>query len=363
MALPSCDIFLPDVLRSRQVCISPVATGHTSEVQTNTVLPSNMTTPRASLRRIGRIDDRGAYAFLGQLIAGLELHRPIGPPTNLLFQVLTLLKRGLSDIAKVLEHDHPSIELDGILGQGLRSNMQQMFRNGPFAVCQTLQQTSGRPGTYGLNLGPSLSNTFSQVVKFSPREEERCRVRGVRGNKHSLDAGIYSYYTTLSSRFRDSLFIGQYQVKAVFNFLKFRILPGIGWNRRMIKGYGLAPKSNSPIFPFIKVPFPDQGKSGILIDCQFPSFIGFGCVIGSSNMLAKTASKLGGKLKLFSKSTVMSMGEVIRVQHISVENDWRKPIKGLKVIFDYLRGFIRAFDFNFTGSYSFHWRLPVWLQP
>ena len=171
-ALLPQDISIPDVLGRRQVRISPVAAGHTSEMQTRTILPCNMPAFWTSLRGISRIHNLRPNTLLGKLVACLELQGRIGPATNSLSQVLTLFKRGLSDIAKVFEHDHPSTDLFRVLSQGLGGNMQKMFRNGPFAVCQSLQKTMGRPGTYGLNRTPSKSDTFSQVIKFSTGKEK-----------------------------------------------------------------------------------------------------------------------------------------------------------------------------------------------
>ena len=153
-ALLPQDIPIPDVLRRVQVCIFRVATGHTSKPQTITILPSNMAASWASLRRISWIHDLRPNAFLGKLIARLELQRRIGPSTDFLPKVLFLLQGSLSDIAKVFEHDHSSIRLFSVLGQGFRSNMQEMFRNGPFAVRQSPQKAMARPGTYGLNRRP-----------------------------------------------------------------------------------------------------------------------------------------------------------------------------------------------------------------
>lgn len=67
-ALLPQDITTSYVRGCRQVRISPVAAGHTSELQTNTVPLSNMTAPRIFLRRVSRINGRGTDAFLGKLM-------------------------------------------------------------------------------------------------------------------------------------------------------------------------------------------------------------------------------------------------------------------------------------------------------
>jgi hypothetical protein len=61
------DISIPDVLRSVQVRIFPVAAGHTMELQTNTVPLSNMSTSWTSLRCVGWIYCGIAYSALLQL--------------------------------------------------------------------------------------------------------------------------------------------------------------------------------------------------------------------------------------------------------------------------------------------------------
>jgi hypothetical protein len=317
-----------------------------------------MSTSRAFLRSIGRIHDLCPNAFLGKLIACLELHLPIWPPTNLLSKVLALLQRCFSGIAKVFEHDHPSIGLDSILGQGFRSNMQKMFRNGPFAVCQSLQKAMGGPGTYSLNSRPSLSNTLPQMIKFSAIKKEGFIIGGIRSNKHTLDARIYSYNGTLLNRFRDFFFIAENQIKFIFNKFKFRILPGILRDIGMMHRNGFSPEGDT-ISGFIEVSFPDQGKSGIFKNGQFPSFIGLSGLIGCGNMLANTAGKLTGKFKFFTKGWVMGLGESISVHLFGVESYRTEPIEGQEIIFNYLRGFRGAFNFNFGSTDDFHYTCPL----
>jgi hypothetical protein len=161
-ALLPQDISIPYVLRCRQICIPSVSTSKTKELQTCAVSLSNMSAFRASLRCIGGVYGLCPNTFLGKLITCLKLQRTIGPSTDFFPKVLAFFQRCFTDIAKVFKHNHPSIGLFGILGQGFRSNMHEMFRNGPFAVCQAFQKTPGRPGTYGLNFTPSNPNTFPQ---------------------------------------------------------------------------------------------------------------------------------------------------------------------------------------------------------
>jgi len=229
-ALLPQNMSIPYVFRRRQVCIPPVATGHTLELQTNTVPLSNVPASWASLGRICRIDDCSFYALLSKLIARLELQRCIRPSADFLTKVLSFLQRSFSDIAEVFEHDYPSSNFLSITGQVLRGNMQEMFRNGPFAVCQTSFQTSGTPGTYGLNRGSSKSDTFSQVVQTSAGKEKSFTVGGVRGDKHTLDAGIHSYNASLSFKVRNFFFIAKKQIHFIFDNFKFRVLPRIGWD-------------------------------------------------------------------------------------------------------------------------------------
>jgi len=144
-ALLTQDLSIPDVHRSRQICISSMSAGHTKELQTNTVSLSNMTASWALLGRVGRINYPHTYTLLGKLIACLELQGRIWPPTYFFPKIFPFFQGCFSNIAKVLEHDHPSIRLNSIRGQGFRSNLQKMFRNGPFAVCQSLQKAMGRP--------------------------------------------------------------------------------------------------------------------------------------------------------------------------------------------------------------------------
>jgi hypothetical protein len=313
-----------------------------------------MATFRTRLRCVGRVYCLSLYAFLGKLIARLELQRRIRPPTNLLSKVLALFQRSFSDIAKVFEHDHPSIRLNGVLSQGLRGNMHKLFRNGPFAVCQSLKKAMGRPGTYGLNLTPSSPDTFSLVVKFSARKEEGFIIGGVRGNKHTLDARIHSNDTALLSRFRDVFFVAQKQVQFIFDLFKFRVLPRICRSyARVIQGNAFTPKGDT--FPrLVEVPFPYQRDHGVLKDCQFPSFVGLGRVICSCNLLADTAGKLRRKLELITKDGVMGFGDAIRVQLFGVEDDRREPVKGLDIILDYCWGLRGAINFDFSSSDSFH---------
>jgi len=70
-----------------------------------------------------------------------------------------------------------------------------------------------------------------------------------------------------------------------------------------VQGNALTPKGNA--FPgFIKVSFPNKGNSGIFKDSQFPFFIGLSSFIGSCNLFTETASKLGRKVKVYTKGTI-----------------------------------------------------------
>jgi hypothetical protein len=353
-ALLPQDISIPNVLRSVQVGISPVAAGHTLEMQTNTVFFSNVTTSGTPLRCVGRVHDLCSYALLGKLIAGLELQRRIGPPTHFLSKILTLFQGGFSNIAKVFEHDHPSSDFFRVLGQGFRSNMHEMFRNGPFAVCQSLEEAMGGPGTYGLNQAPSESDTFSQMIKFTPGEEKSIIVRGVRGNKHSLDAGIHSHNTTLSFQVRNFFFIAKNQIQFVIDSFKFWVFPTVLRNVWMMHRNGFTPKGNT-LMTFIKVPFPYNWDRRVFKRSQKPSLIGFGCLISCSYLFAYTASKLRRKLKPTTEGWVIGLGESIRVHFFGIEDYRTKPVQGLNVVFDYIFGFGRAFYFNFGSSDNFHY--------
>jgi hypothetical protein len=123
----------------------------------------------------------------------------------------------------------------------------------------------------------------------------------------------------------------------------------------MVHGNALTPKGNA-FSGFIEVPFPDQRKSGIFKNSQFPSFIGLGGFISCGNMLANTAGKLTGKIKFFSERWVVGLGESIRVHFFGIESQRRKPVQGLEIVFDYFRGLGRAFNFNFGGSDDFHYK-------
>jgi hypothetical protein len=211
----------------------------------------------------------------------------------------------------------------------------------------------GRPGTYGLNSGPSSPDTFSLVVKFPPGKEESFIVGGVRGDKHTLDARIHSYNGPFLFYFWDFFFIAKNQIEFIINLFKFRIFPGIFGNIGMVQGNSFSPKGNTPP-RFIKVSFPDQRKSGIFKNGQVPAFIRFCGLISSCNMLANTAGKLTGKMKLFSQSGVIGLGKAIGVHFFGIESQRREPIQGLEVIFDYFWGLGRAFYFDFGGTEDFH---------
>jgi hypothetical protein len=278
-----------------------------------------MTTFRTSLRGISRIYNLCPNAFLGKLIARLELQRRIRPSTDFLSKVFPLFQRCFSDIAKVFEYDYPSSDCIGILSQGLRGNMHEMFRNGSLFVCKADKESPRRTSAYGLNLSPTKSDRFSQVIKFSTMEEKRCSVRGVRGNKHPLDARIHSYNTTFFSWFRYFFLITKDQVQFISDFFKFRVLPILDRVLGMMQGNGFTPKGNT-FSTAIEITFPNQGDSGILKDSQFPSFVGLSSFIGCGNMLAYTASKLTGKIKLTTKYWIIGLGKSIRIHLFGVEN-------------------------------------------
>jgi len=355
------DMLIPDVLRRRQVCIPTVAAGHTLELQTNTVTLSYMSTSRTGLRSIGGVYETCFDAFLGKLITCLELQRRIWPPANFFSKVLSLFQGCFPDIAKVFEYDHPSSDCIGVLSQGFRSNMHKMFRNGSLFVSKANKESPRRTSAYGLNFGSTKSNTFSQVIKSSTGKEKWCSVRGVRGNKHPLDAGIHSYNTSFGSWFRDIFLIAKNQVQFIFNFFKFRVLPVFRRNVRMMQENWVTPKSNPFCFANVKIPSPDQRYCGILKDGQFPAFIGLGGLIGCGDVLAYTASKLAGQLKFTPKNWIIGLGESVRVHLFGVEDYRREPVDCLDIIFDYIVGFSGAGDFYFSSSDSFHYYRPLFI--
>jgi hypothetical protein len=196
------------------------------------------------------------------------------------------------------------------------------------------------------------------MIKFSSGKKESFIVGGVRGNKHPLDARIYSYNRPFLDKFRDFFFIAKNQIKFIFNLFKFRVLPSIGRDIRMMQGNALTPKGNA--FPgFVEVPFPDQRKCGIFKDGQFPSFVGPGGLISGSNVLADTASKLTGKMKFFTKGRIIGLGQAIGIHFFRIESQRRQPIQGLEVVFNYFWGLGRAFNFDFSGAENFHCKDPL----
>jgi hypothetical protein len=106
--------------------------------------------------------------------------------------------------------------------------------------------------------------------------------------------------------------------------------------------------------PFIKISFPDQGERGVLKNGQFPSFIGFGSLIGCCDVLADTTGKLRWKMKFFTKGRIIGLGQAIGIHFFRIESQRRQPIQGLEVVFDYFRGLGRAFNFDFSGTENFH---------
>jgi hypothetical protein len=212
----------------------------------------------------------------------------------------------------------------------------------------------GGPGTYGLNRGSSESDTFSQVIQFSTREEKSFIVGGIRGDKHTLDAGIHPYNASLSFWFRNFFLIAKKQIHLIFNNFKFRILPSIDRNVRMVHLNWFTPEGNTTA-GFVKVPFPDQREGSIFKDGQFPSLIGLGGFVSGSDMLADTASKLRGKIEFFTKDWIISFGKAIRVQFFGIEGNRGQPIKGMKIIENYFWSFTRARDFDFCDSDDFHY--------
>jgi len=56
----------------------------------------------------------------------------------------------------------------------------------------------------------------------------------------------------------------------------------------------------------------------------------------------------------------MGLSESTGIQLFGIEDDRTDPVKGLKVVKDYIRGFVRAFNFNFGGTDSFHYKVPLY---
>ena len=128
----------------------------------------------------------------------------------------------------------------------------------------------------------------------------------------------------------------------------------------MVQFKNFTPESNGPVrFSFIKIPFPYQRKSGILKNGQDPFFVGLCRVVRACNLLANATGKLARKMKSFSEGRVEGLGNAIGVQFFGIENQRREPVQGLEVIFDYLRGLVGPFYFDFESSDGFHYYLPL----
>jgi hypothetical protein len=57
-------------------------------------------------------------------------------------------------------------------------------------------------------------------------------------------------------------------------------------------------------------------------------------------VLADTAGKLTGQVKLGSKGWIIFMGKAIGIQIFGVESQRREPVQSQEVIFDYLWGLV-----------------------
>jgi hypothetical protein len=194
------------------------------------------------------------------------------------------------------------------------------------------------------------------VVKFSARKEKGLTVGGVRGNKHSLDARIHSYNTTLNLWFWHFFLIAKNQIQFIIDFFKFRILPAVHGNVPVIQGKGFTPEGNTPS-GFIEVSFPYNRNRRVFKSSQDPFLVGFGNLICCSYLLAYTASKLGRKLKLTAKGWIIGLGESVRVQLFGIEDYRTDPVQGLDVVFDYIFGLGRAGYFDLGSSNDFHYRV------
>jgi len=331
-----------------------VPTGHTPELKTSTVLLSNMATSRASLRCIGRIHDLRSYTFLCQLVAGLELKIGIGPSTDFLSKVLALFQGCLSNVAKVFEHDYSSTYRDGVLSQGLRGNMEEMFRNGPFAVSQALEEALGRPGTYGLNLSPSLSDTLTSMVQLSSTEEKRFSIGGVGGNEHTFDAGVDTNDTAPLGRIRDIDLIAKDQVETSTNRLEFRVFPASKRYVPVIKGNRFSPESYAT-GGFVEVSFPDNRYGSAAQTDKFPFLLGSKSPVKVRDPLTKATRELRGKPEFLPEGRVIRSCKSIGVQFFGFKNNLTKPVSCTKIICNYLVRLVGPFDFDSGCSDSFHY--------
>ena len=319
-----------DVFRCISVGVILMAALTALEVQAFAVGCGDVATPGTSPAGVSGIDQFESNPFSSSLILDKELPSGIRPAVDLGSEVFALLERRVSDVAQVFTDDSLCSDGHSVADQLLTRLVEESIRYGCLVPGHPSQEPPGGFGANGLDGGAGAPDARTTVVKPTAFEEKCLRVAGVGGGHQAFHAKVHTNNAPLCFGFRDFDLMGENQIPLVSDPTDFGILPpGLGntWTDQFDgfseDGYAL-PVSG-------EVPAVGHGYGRFSVDCQFPTIVGLGSLVGGGNLAEQRTGKLRRELKLFTDGSVELIMQLPGVQLLGLEHDWGNPVQRVKI--------------------------------
>lgn len=309
------------------------------------------TTPTTCVTRTDSLQfDSDSHGLVGDL----KSHIGVGPAVDFGTQVFPLTQRTVSNVLQVFDHDAPRPDFNRVADQCLGSDMQEMSRYSSLMPGHPSQESPGTSGANGLNSTAGAPDAGTTVIQH-PAVEEKCfGIRRVTGNQHSFDAHIDADDAAFCLGFWNLDFVRQTKEPLFANSFDFGIFPspirqwaGIGYGQKF------SPKRDA-FFGAVEVSLPYHRDHSARELRQSPPLVRLGGLVGGADCFAERAGQLRRQTH-FAEVGVMGFCEPVRVQFLCLEDNRRKPIRGLDPDNKQSVSFCAARNFDLDCSDCFHY--------
>jgi len=343
-----------NIFRGLAVGIVLMAAPLTTEVQAFPVGCRDMTAGTTPTACVAGTDRFQFNADSRSLVCNLESHIGVWPSVNFGSEIPPLAQRTVSNVREFFYHDLSCPDLNRVADQCLRGGVQEHSGYGSLVPGHPSQEPPGISGANRLDSRTSASDARTTVIQFTPVVEKWFSVCRVGSDKHSLYSHIDSDNTALGPRLWNLNLAGEDQIPLLAHTFEPGILPSsIGHGARVGNGKDLSPKCNSFIGA-VEIPLPDNRHHGASELGQAPFLVSLGRLVGSTHSLAQRTSQLRRKAHL-AEVGVVGFCESVRVQFLSFEGNFRKPVRGLQPNDEESVSFCAAGNFEFDYADCFHY--------
>jgi hypothetical protein len=289
-----------------------------------------VTTPRTSTAGVSGIDQFKANTFSSCFVLHKELPLGVGPSVNFGPEVLPFTQRTVSNIAEVFADDPLRSVVNRIPDQFLARLMEEMHRYGCLISRHPAEQAAGGFGANGLDGGAGAPDARTAVIELSAFEEKCFMIAGISSSHEAFDAKVHPHYTPCSFRFSDIHFVSKNQMPLPSDPFYPGVLPS-GFRNPGPKQLNGFAEDGHTLFIAGEVPPPSNRYSRLPINCQLPTFVGLGRLIGGSDLSEKGTGQLRRYLEFFPDDAVELLMELPRVQFFGPIDDRGQPIQSSEV--------------------------------